>query len=798
MSVKENADIKLTCYHCGEHCADDRIQHGNKIFCCQGCKMVYQILEQSDLCEYYDLNKNPGINRRFTVREDKFAFLDDEKIIEKLIQFRNDEQTHVMFYLPQMHCSSCLYLLENLHKIHEGVISTQVNFPRKEIEIVFQTGKTTLRKVAETLTGLGYEPYISLNDLNPKRPSVTRKQIYQLGIAGFCFGNIMLLSFPEYLGIDASEETLLRVFRWLSLALSLPVVFYSAMPYYESAFKSIQKKYINIDAPIVLAIALTFIRSVYEVISGTGSGYFDSLTGIVFFLLIGRILQDKTYRSLSFDRDYTSYFPIAVTVLKENKPVAVSLPDIKPGDTLLIHNEELIPADGILSKGKGYIDYSFVTGESQPVFKEVGEMIYAGGKQKGGNIEILVIKEVSQSYLTRLWNREEMKNEKLDFRRSRAEFLNRYFSSIVFGIAALTAAYWGWHDASKIWPAITAIFIVACPCALALAHTFTNGNVLRILSRNRLYLRNAQVLEEISKITHIVFDKTGTLTSTENYDVEYSGKSLSDKQLAMIVSLAGQSAHPLSKAIAGKIKIGKALSVQRFQEIPGKGIQGMVEGVELKMGNAAFVKAPQIRYPGSGVHVCIGTEYKGYFRVRNHYRDRLPAVIQNLKKQFRLSVVSGDNENEKETLQKIFGEDTPLLFHQKPEDKLNYIHALRQKGEHVMMLGDGLNDAGALKASHVGIAVTENSGYFTPASDAILLADRIPLLPRFICMAQWNKKVLFAAFAYSVIYNVIGLTFAVQAALSPMIAAILMPSSSIGIVLITYGVTNLLARRLEL
>ena len=225
---------------------------------------------------------------------------------------------------------------------------------------------------------------------------------------------------------------------------------------------------------------------------GTGGGYFDSLAGIVFFMLAGRILQDKTYRQLSFERDYTSYFPVAVSVLKDHQSIPARLPDIKPGDTMLIHNEELIPADGILTKGKAFIDYSFVTGESIPVTREVGELVYAGGKQTGGNIEILVVKEVAQSYLTKLWNRDEMKEDPDRKSRSFVHLLSRYFTYIVLFIATATAVYWQMHDPARLWPAVTAVFIIACPCALLLSNTFTNGNILRILGRNRFYLRSGR------------------------------------------------------------------------------------------------------------------------------------------------------------------------------------------------------------------------------------------------------------------------------------------------------------------
>ena len=221
----------VLCSHCGEECIAVGIALDEKSFCCEGCKLVYGIINQNGLCNYYDLNKMPGITQRIKVRKDKFSFLDDDRIAGKLISFKDEKQTHITFYVPQMHCSSCLYLLENLRRLNEGVVSSSVNFTRKEAEIVFLHKETSLRKVAELLTAIGYEPYISLNDLNQPRPSIDKSMIYQLGVAGFCFSNIMLLSFPEYLGVDASEEGLRNVFRWANLVLSLPVFFYSALPF---------------------------------------------------------------------------------------------------------------------------------------------------------------------------------------------------------------------------------------------------------------------------------------------------------------------------------------------------------------------------------------------------------------------------------------------------------------------------------------------------------------------------------------------------------------------------------------
>jgi Cu+-exporting ATPase len=759
--------------------------------------MVFEILNQNELCKYYNLNEKPGVTQRVNVRKDKFAFLDDPAIESKLISFKDEQYIHVTFYLPQMHCSSCLYLLENLHRLDSAITSSKVNFARKEVTIVFIVKKISLRVVAEWLTRIGYEPYISLNDLGQKRPAINKQMIYRLGVAGFCFGNIMLMSFPEYLGIDASEMGLRNIFRWLNFGLAFPVLLYAAFPFYESSWKSLKHKFLSIDAPIALAIIITFIRSAGEVLTVNGGGYFVSMSGIVFFMLAGRILQNKTYRQLSFDRDYTSYFPVAVSVMKDEGETPVTLPFLKPGDTLLVHNEELIPADGILTKGKAFIDYSFVTGESNAIAKEIGELVYAGGKQTGGNIEVSVVREVAQSYLTSLWNRDELRqrsNKSVSF----VHLLSRWFTYFVFTIALVTAAYWYKHDASRIWPAVTAIFIIACPCALLLSNTLTNGNILKILSGNHFFLRDAQTIENIARASHIVFDKTGTLTSMQEQDIKYDGKPLGAIQRKQIAALSASSNHPLSRALVNEFSDGDSPEVWNYKEIAGEGIEGIVKNTLVKIGSYKYVTGKESDHLGTVVFVSFENELYGRLRFSNHFRSAIPDLIKDLKKNYRISVLSGDNNSEKQNLQRLIGKKSTVLFNQKPEDKLEYIKHLQQRGEKVMMIGDGLNDAGALKQSNIGIAVSEQNNNFTPASDAIIEAKELSKLTKFIRLCKANRKIVLASFILSISYNIIGLFFAVQGSLSPLIAAMLMPSSSLCIFLITFGSSSWLAKRMQL
>jgi P-type Cu+ transporter len=792
--------IQIQCSHCGESCDDDSIAAGEKIFCCEGCRQVYLLLSENDLCVYYSLDETPGIKAKGQFTGNRFAYLEDAATIQKLVQFSSDTQTNVTFSLPQMHCSSCVFLLENLHRIEPGIICSQTNFQRREVFISFNPQLISLRKVVELLAFTGYEPHISLKDTAQKKAApFNRKRLYRIGVAGFCFANIMMLSFPEYFSAGNIEQAgLKQTFSWLSFALSLPVLFYSAAVFFISAWKGLRQHILNIDAPIALAILVTYARSYYEIISGQGTGYLDSGTGIIFFMLIGRWFQDKTYDSFSFDRDYRSYFPLGVSVTENGEEKNIPVTQLRKGSRIIIRNEEMIPADAILVSGNANIDYSFISGENMPVQKTAGALIYAGGRQRGSAIQLEVAGEVSQNYITRLWNNEVFRKGK-NKEQSFIHPWSRYFTLALFTVAAITLVYWWIYDPAKILPAVSAVLIVACPCSLLLSATFTYGNMLRIFGRNKLYLKNAGVIEALAKVDTVLFDKTGTLTQSGAAQVLYEGTPLTAKELAAVKQLAGQSAHPLSRMIYASLQHAPAGgAVQQFAEYPGKGIAGSVHGLAVKLGAAAFVNrfAGVPAYDtGTQVHVMVNGVYMGYFVVPNQYRPGISSLVQQLQQEgYVCGLLSGDNDAEKAHLEKVFGKAALLAFNQSPQQKLDAVKSLQQKGQHVLMLGDGLNDAGALMQSDTGVAVSDNTSAFSPACDAILHGDNVHLLHSFIGYARWGRRIVAASFALSILYNIAGLFFAVQGTLSPVVAAILMPASSISIVLLVTALSSLSAR----
>lgn len=791
------------CYHCGTACITDIIAVEDKVFCCEGCKLVYEILNENGLCDYYKLQAHPGLAQIKAIRNDKYAYLDNEDIAKQLYKFTNGDYTIVTFYLPAIHCSSCMWLMEHLHKVDSSIIESRLNFTTKEVTIHFSRSKISIRRIVELLATIGYEPYISLEEADKvKAKSYNKQRIYKLGVAGFCFGNIMMMSFPEYLSLGSGiEEKYASLFRYFNLLLALPVFFYSSGEFFSTAWKGLQQRTLNIDAPIALAIIITFGRSVVEILGNYGGGYLDSMSGIVFFMLVGRVAQERTYKSISFNRDYKSYFPIAVSVVTENGIQSKKLQELKEKDIVQLHNDEIIPADAVVLKGKPYIDYSFVTGESEPVAVKLNETVYAGGRQVGEQLTIQIIKPVAGSYLTSLWNHYAFSKNKSEENNADSVLhgLSKYFTWILFTLAAGTAVYWAIYDPSKIMSSVTAMLIVACPCALLLSATFTNGNILRILSDNGLFLRDALVIEQLSKIDHVVFDKTGTITEGSHNHLNWSGHQLTEDEKDMLFSVVRPSKHPYSKMLCSWLGSRSATNVSDWEEITGKGLQAEVSGRYIMVGSGSFVgiSADEDIDDKATVYTRIDDKITS-FHFNSVFRDSIPQVIPALGQEYKLSLLSGDNDKQKPMLKELFGNTSDLLFGQKPIDKLHYIESLQSNNRKVMMIGDGLNDAGALQQSNVGITLADDINNFTPSCDAILDAKRFALLPAILKLAKASRRVIWASFIVSIAYNIVGLWYSMQGLLKPVVAAILMPCSTISIVIITSGVSSLIAYRLRL
>jgi Cu+-exporting ATPase len=619
--------------------------------------------------------------------------------------------------------------------------------------------------------------------------------LIKFAIAAFAFGNGMFLTFPEYIGgEDYWMEHYKGLFRTLMFLLATPVVFYSASDYYKSAWYGLKNKIVNIDVPIVLGILVLYGRSIYEVVTDYGPGYFDTLCGLLFFMLLGKIFQKRTYNALSYDRDYKSFYPIAVTKVDfEGKQENILLSDVKVGDRILVRNQEIIPVDAILINGEGNIDNSFITGESESISKQPGDKIFAGGKQVGSSLELEVIKNVDQSYLTQLWNKEAFKKHETGLD-TLTNTISKYFTFIILGIALLSGIYWATVDLEKMFQVVSAILIIACPCALALSAPFTFGHIMRILGRNKFYVKDTLTIEKIAKLNTIVFDKTGTITHRKKSNIKYEGSEIKEFDLLNIKTLLKNSNHPLSKSLYEFIDVkDDYFPVENFQEISGKGYQGEVRGNLYKIGSAKY-NNQESKNLETAVYISKNAEFIGKFIFKNEYRQNLKDLFKKLTN-YKVFILSGDNSSEENQLKELIPNYQGMAFNQSPEDKLNYIKNLQDQNLKVAMLGDGLNDAGALKQSNVGIAISDDSNSFTPSSDVIMNGEKVVTLNKYLNVCKGSITIVKMTFIISFLYNIVGLSYSVTGHMHPLFAALIMPASSITVVSFTTFSTWILGRK---
>lgn len=770
------------CFHCGDICPNDDINIDDKLFCCSGCKTVYEILNQSGLDNYYGLEMDSKLRKRGGQNKDKYEFLQSEEIEEKILDFKIGNKSQLIVDLPDIHCSACLYLLENIYKINPAILESKVNFIRKEATILFDNENISLRELAEILDSIGYPPNFNLSSIESKKKSNNRVLYFKLAAAGFAFGNVMLFSFPDYLSGGSLDIETRKFLSYVSLFLS-PLVLYASGDYFKSAWSGLKIKHINIDVPISLGIAVLFLRSAFEIISGVGTGFIDSLTGLIFFLLIGKVFQKKTYDRLSFENDYSSYFPLSVQVKnKSNKYLALT--ELKAGDRIILKNGDIIPNNSILFSDKAFIDYSYVSGESKLLEINKGDKIFAGGKIVGSLVEIDLLSDFDKEHLNKIWLGEK-KDDKLNNLSNLSDNVAKYFTFVILILGIGSFVYWYNIDPAISWDALTAVLIIACPCALALTTPFTYGTAIRILGNKGLFIKEANSIETISRTKQVVFDKTGTLTDTKNSQIEYIGKEIPIEILSAIKTGVENSNHPLSKMLFEFLKVN-TIDLDYFEELTGKGLVIKSTQNTIRIGSKVWLDYDDVKEINeSTVVIEINDEFFGYYIFKQNYRPNIFEMINKLKSKSKIFMISGDNNFESDYLNKNMGDEVELKFNMLPDDKYKYINKLKSNDFTTIMIGDGLNDSGALKHADIGISVSNDSSSFTPGSDAIIDGNKLPKFDEFLSFIYSTRKIVIISFIISFLYNIVGVSFAITGTLSPIVAAILMPLSSVSVVLFT-------------
>ena len=756
-------------------------------FCCRGCEAVFTALTSSGLGDYYQCAVTPGVSQRGAGVRDaaRFAALDDPAVAARFFEFNDGALARATFTVPAMHCASCLWLLERVWRVNDAITRADVDLMRRSVRVTFRPDRVSLRGVAEVLASIGYEPALDGERLPGRMPDARRRLYMKIGVAGFAFGNIMLFSIPRYANGAPLDGGFQRLFDTLNVLFATPVLLYSASDYFRSAWHAITRRTMSLDVPVALGLAVLYVRSIADIASGHTEGFLDSFTGLVFLLLVGRLFQQKAFDAIAFDRTFRSFFPLSVRREQADGASAmVPLERVTVGDRLIVRPQEIVPADAVLLDETGAIDYAFITGEERPVSLTRGDTVRAGGRAVMRALRVEVARDVSHSQLAGLWNNPVFAREKSDWLSVLSARFGAWFTVIAVGLAAAGAIAW-WPDGRMAIQVATAVLIIACPCAFTLAAPITLGTAMGVLGRRGWYLKNPAVALALSRIDTVVFDKTGTLTSPAlGARLDVVGLSETDARLAR--RLAAESIHPVSRALAATGAVTG--QVTHVEEVPGAGIRGDVDGHRVVLGTARFMAMEAgtvASVDEARTGVAIDGRLRGWLSLVAPIRSGVEGVVRALSGSVDTWLVSGDHATEAPRWRAAFGDR--MHFRQSPDDKLARVRAHQHTGRHVLMVGDGLNDAGALSAADVGLAISDDTACVVPSCDIVAAGDRLRELPWLLAYGRRARQVIVLCLLVSIFYNVIGLSLALAGWLTPLITAIFMPVSSLTIIGLSAG-----------
>ncbi len=746
--------IAMLCRHCG------LAAPAGSMFCCSGCETVHDLLVSRGLTHFYDLNLPLSGSPRPVTRD----------MNTPVSEIQSAEKTK--FYLEGIHCLGCLWLLEKLPELDPRITSSALDISHQILEVHIQPGSIKWSEVIRLLGNLGYTAKpIAEHSENEAQVKDQRKQLARLALAGFCAGNVMLLSVSIYAGTDAWWS---RNFGWLSLGLALPSLSYAAWPIYRSAFMPLRQGQLSVDLAIGLALLAGITTSVWSLLQGSAQGiYFDSLTMLIFLLLASRTLLNRFRASLAKESPFLSLVKGEryERLGQENQFAAPE--EVQAGDRLLVKSGQTIPADATLLSEYGHLDLSLLTGESAPVKCRMGDPLDSGSRIVGSSVEIQALRPAQASRLAKILEQIRVfqlrRSPSIEF----ADRMARYFVLVVLSLALLTILL---IPSEAGLQRALALVIVTCPCVLAFAIPLTLTRALQLAARRGILFRNAEKLEELAAAKKIFLDKTGTVT-TGQFEVlrweQKNGDPLETRAAARALELA--STHPVAKAIVHFTKEVQASSLSDFREIPGAGVCGRLRGEiwsVLRLEEASKCGENQLG-------VFREQELQATIALGDSLREGSVAAVNALRSLgLDLTLLSGDTEDNVAATARVLG--IPWKSRMRPEEKAAFV-----SGMGGVMVGDGANDAAAFQAAAVGVAVAGAMELSLKNSDLVLTRPGLHSLVEAFKISRQTMAIIRSNFSVTLAYNLCAGILALTGHMSPLLAAILMPLSAMSVYLLT-------------
>ncbi len=792
-----------SCYHCGQAVLGGvelsvNIARQSRVMCCRGCQAVAQAIVDNGLSEYYN-NRTALAGQGHEVLPDelkKLALYDHPDIQRSFVIDSGEHLREAVLILEGITCAACVWLNERHLKQLPGVKSVQVNYASHRARVAWDSREITLSRILQEIQLLGYNahPYSALQ-ADALRKSRRKKDLQRIAIAGIGAAQAMMLSVGLYAGSwDGIDPSTVILLRWFGLLLTLPVVTFSAMPFYRAAWSGIKSGHLNMDVPVALAIITAFIGSVWVTVFGGAHVYYDSIGMFTLFLLGTRLLEAGARgKSVESAENLLKLQPTMAIRLRAGQQEYVPVLDLVCGDCILAKPGETVAADGMVAEGVSTVDEALLTGESRPVVKQPGDHVIAGSVNLESPLTLTVTGVGENTVLAgivRLVDKAQAEKPRIAALADRAA---SWFTVALLIFTALVGLVWLFVDRSQVLDIVLAVLVVTCPCALSLAVPAALAAAGSHLIKRGILVTRGHALETLARVNHVVFDKTGTLTQGKPVVVEVIA--LADVPAAqcdvLAASLEQASEHPLAAAFKGRVAASGLLVVQAARNHPGQGVSGEAGGQSYTLGNQEFSRASHdlaenyaARYPSATlVWLCDATRPLAMFVLEDPLRDDAVQAVATLRARgIDVSILSGDNETTVRHVANALGVSN-LHWQQKPQDKLAILQAIQRAGAIVAMVGDGINDAPVLAGAQVSFAMAAGTEVANQSSDIVLLSNRLGDVPQALETGRATLSVMRQNLFWAAAYNLVALPFAALGYVSPWLAALGMSISSMVVVL---------------
>jgi len=782
---------KVKCDHCHlEFSKDVMIEDDGHYFCCNGCQGVFHLLSDQGLDGFYKKLGDEKLAPPSQQYEDSANF-NAPAFYERFVSVNKDGFSEVSLIIEGIHCSACVWLNEKALLNMDGVIATNINYTNNKAKIVWDDDVVKLSEIIDMIRAIGYNAYPYDASLQEEKANKERKDYYlRIAVAIFATMNMMTIMVAQYAGyftgISAEVKHILNLGEW---ALSTPVLFYSGWPFFKGMYYGIKTKTVNMDTLVTTGSLLTYIYSIYITLTRSGEAYFDSVTMIVSFVLVGKFLEALSKKSIADTLDIMGQHLVSDVKVVENEMVVTkSVNDVVVGDIVVVSIGDRVALDGEVSEGSGNFDESSLTGESEPIFKQKGDAIISGTVSIDADIKYRVTKDYAHSTMSNIVSLlENAMNNKPRIQQI-ANKLSEYFSSTILLLSFFTFIGWYLYSSNfeQSFMVAISVIVIACPCALALATPVATLVGLSIASKRGILFKEAAQLETMAKANVLTLDKTGTITQGRPEVVD--AVLLQEFDTSMLYSLVLNSKHPIAKAVANAIYDEKLFcyELESLKNIPSQGITAMYNGKMLAGGNAKLMRTIGVEVTScsqnSEFYFAYGGELLAKYELFDMPREDAKTSIAKIKKMgIEVVMLTGDHERSAQKVAEMVGIEK-YAFELTPETKASYIDKLHEEAKTVVMAGDGVNDILALASSDIAIAMGNGSDIAIEVSDVVLLNDTFSSLYDSFKISRRTFTMIKENLGLSLVYNGITIPLAMAGYVIPLVAAISMSISSLLVV----------------